>query len=169
MPSHPCHRASIKLRLRPKALAMVLIAATAAPGQAAEDSLATLLTRLRPSASPAAGHVVLTARVEPRPDGARDLVVRLTPQGSARLVADPGITVTPVRRRDLAWRAGAAASDAAPGRDYFDGPQEIRLPFVATAAGPVAAEVDYAYCLLHEQCRLGRSRVQVDVTTKPAG
>src|ERR687884_1770684 len=106
----------------------------APPPAGAADDLAGLLQGLGSPQRPA-GEVAVTGWVE---RGARgtDLVVHVEPHGAAKLVAEPGVTVTPVPRDGVAWPAGGAASDE-PGGSYFTHPVELRLPFVARDGRPV--------------------------------
>ncbi len=96
-------------------LAVLLAAAVSAGGAAAQPSPAPLpgapssdgfnldqLLDRQPSARE--DRVEVTAWIEPSADAA-EVVIALTPIGRAKLVANPGITVTPVEPDRLAWRA----------------------------------------------------------------
>ena len=54
------------------------------------------------------GDVTVTGWVETGARGA-DLVVHVEPRGAAKLVAEPGVTVTPLPRDGLTWPGGPAA------------------------------------------------------------
>lgn len=124
----------------------------------------SLLDGLGPAAAPKGG-VLVTARVERGTGDDTELVVRLEPRGAARLVAEPGVTVTPVARDGIAWAAPVLLHERA-GRDYLDPPVELRLPFAARDGGSVEALVDYAYCLKDYQCLFGEAKVRAEA---PAG
>ena len=90
------------------------------------------------------------------------------PKGQVKLVADPGVTVTPVPRAGVAWtarRAGQpcrAASDISPSRP----PSACRSP--ARTAGRSRPTVEYAYCLVDYQCLFGEAKVSAP-TQAPQG
>jgi hypothetical protein len=151
------------LRLRQPLAAALLAGAgllTPAPAaRAAGDDLGKLLDGLAaPAGSRPAGEVAVTGWVEGAA-GATDLVVRVEPRGAAKLVAEPGVTVTPLPREGVAWPGEPAVRDEA-GGGYFAGPVELRLPFTAPGGGPVEAKVEYAYCLVAYQCLFGEAVVR---------
>ena len=128
------------------------------PVRAAEP-LADLLGNLAPPARPQ-GQVDVVGWVE-RNEGRAELVVTFVPKGQVKLVADPGITVTPLPRAGIDWGPDQPVSLVETGRDYFATPPVIRLPFAAQDGQPVAAKVDYAYCLVDYQCLFGEATVSV--------
>lgn len=154
------------------ALALQLAAGLAAPAQATEP-LSTLLQDL--GVAPAAkkqGHVQVLARIERNPTtGATQLAIDLLPEGEARLVADPGVTVVALASEGVAWPAGTEIRAVLPGVPYFDTPPELRLPVEAAPGALVEADVDFAWCLVGWQCLFGSERVRVIMpeAKSPAG
>ena len=150
-------------------MALGLLAAPAAAPRAAAEDLSSLLAGIGGGAGKPKGEVRVSAWAERGPAGGPELVVRVEPQGAAKLVAEPGVTVVPVAREGVTWPAGDAASDAG-GRTYFDAPVELRLPFEAGAgdARPVEASVEYAYCLVGYQCLFGEAKVSALPPALPA-
>jgi hypothetical protein len=137
-----------------------MIGATlAAPLAAASpaEPLASLLEQVAPAKVPQ-GSVEVTGWIE-RNGPESELVVTLVPKGKVKLVADPGVTVTPIPRPGLAWSADAPVSRTDSSRDYFTEPPTIRVPFAGEDGNPVEAEVEYAYCLIDYQCLFGTAKV----------
>ena len=151
--------------------ALVVLVSGAAPhGAAAAQGFEELLDKLSKGAETAviATPVVVIAAVEANRAGERVLVVTLAARPEFKLVADPGITVTPLPRDGLAWSAAGPASRVTPGGDSFNAPQSLRLPFTSSTPGPVQAKVDYAYCRVGQQCLFGEETVSVDTGGLPA-
>ncbi|MFO1069798.1 MAG: hypothetical protein U1E14_14865 [Geminicoccaceae bacterium] len=124
---------------------------------AASDNLQNLLDNLAPPAVPQ-GSVDVTGWIETSPEG-QELVVSLVPHGAAKLVGDPGITVTPLPTP----AAGEPVALVKPDEPYLKEPPQVRVPLAAMPAGaPVEAQVDYAYCLADYQCLFGEARVRVE-------
>jgi hypothetical protein len=148
------------------ALAIPLLFAAGAGASATED-VGSLLRDLG-LAAPAKkeGRVQVLARIERR-DGGAMLVVDFLPEGDAKLVADPGITVVAVDADGVRWPAGTEARAVLPGTSYFETPPEVRLPVEAGAGTLVEADVDYAWCLVGWQCLFGNERVRVVVPEPP--
>ncbi|MEK0083645.1 hypothetical protein [Benzoatithermus flavus] len=147
-------------RFRPaRSVAVLALVATSAVGSAARaaEPLDALLDRLAPRKTPQ-GSVEVTSWIE-RGDGGSELVVQLVPKGQVKLVADPGVTVTPLPREGIAWSADAPVSEVDPNRDYFATPPTLRVPFSGGDGKPVEAAVEYAYCLVDYQCLFGETRV----------
>ena len=144
-------------------LACLILAA--APAGAAE-SLGSLLDQLAPAAVPQ-GSVEVMSWVE-RNGAVPELVVTLVPKGEVKLVADPGVIVTPVPRDGLQWKAVEPVSSIDAERDYFDEPPTLRVPFAGEDGKPVEAEVEYAYCLVDYQCLFGTAKVSAP-TEAPRG
>lgn len=150
-------------RLLPMAaLAAVSMAAPAIAG----EPLSALLGQIAPAKAPA-GSVEVLSWVE-RNGTQPELVVTLVPKGQVKLVADPGVTVTPVARSGITWAAPTVMSTPEPGHDYFPEPPTLRLPFAAEDGKPVEAGVEYAYCLVDYQCLFGEAKVSVP-TQPPQG
>ncbi len=132
---------------------------------AAGDDLGALLEGIAPAKRPQ-GEVMVSGWVE-RGAGGTELVVRVEPRGAAKLVAEPGVVVTPVPRNGARWSAPSAQS-ALMGRNYFEAPVELRLPVTVVGGGPVEASVEYAYCLVDYQCLFGETRVSALPPACPA-
>jgi hypothetical protein len=156
------------MSLRPTLLAAALaLSGMAAAGHAgAAEPVDTLLDRLAPKKAPE-GSVEVVSWIE-RSGQEAELVVRLVPKGQVKLVADPGITVTPVPRVGIAWTPAAPISQVDSSRDYFLSPPTLRVPFRGEDGRPVEAAVEYAYCLVDYQCLFGEARVSAP-TRPPQG
>jgi hypothetical protein len=100
---------------------------------------------------------VVTVAAARRADGL--VVVTLTPDGQAKLVADPGITVIPV---DAAGRpVGDPVLMVDIAQEYFPFP-----PSLAVQPGTASAlRVEYAYCVVAKQCLFGDVNVPVPPPT----
>ncbi len=144
------------------ACALLATAAAAAPaGAAGPANIGGLLEKLGPAAATTPkGDVAVTGWVEDSRDGT-ELVVRLEPRGPVKIVADPGITVTPAPRDGVAWATPELVHEV-PGQGYLTPPVELRLPFAAERGGPVEARVDYAYCIVDYQCLFGEATVRAE-------
>lgn len=149
----------------PLVAALALLVAGAA-GTSAAEPLGALLGSLGQHQAPQ-GSVEVVGWVE-RGEGGPELVVQLVPKGQVKLVADPGVTVTPVPRAGIAWAAEAPVSEIEAGRDYFAAPPTLRVPFSGEDGRPVEAAVEYAYCLVDYQCLFGEARVSAP-TQAPQG
>ena len=137
-----------------------------AQGAVAAEPLSTLLGQIAPAKAPE-GTVDVVGWVER--DGAKpELVVTLIPKGQVKLVADPGVVVTPVPRDGVEWAAAQPVSRVDASRSYFAEPPTIRLPFAGEDGKPVEASVKYAYCLVDYQCLFGEARVSAP-TQPPEG
>ena len=135
-------------------------------GRAAGDGLGALLGAIEAQKPPAQGTVELFGWIERYDDGPV-LRVSLTPKGTAKLVADPGIVVKPLARDGIDWRDRQPVERAIAGQSYFDVPQTVELRFDREDGLPVAARVEYAYCLVDEICLFGEETVSAD-TRRPA-
>lgn len=124
----------------------------------------SLLDGFGPAAAPK-GEVLVTARVERGTADDTELVVRLEPRGAAKLLAEPGVTATPVARDGVTWAIPSLLREEVEG-GYFDRPVELRLPFAAGFGGSVEALVEYAYCFVDYQCLFGEATVRAQA---PAG
>jgi hypothetical protein len=133
--------------------------------QAAEP-LGALLGQLAPKRAPQ-GSVDVVSWVE-RNGAQSELVVTLVPKGEVKLVADPGVTVTPVQRDGVAWSVKEPVSRIDAGEGYFAEPPTLRVPFAGEDGKPVEAAVEYAYCLVDYQCLFGEARVSAP-TVAPRG
>jgi hypothetical protein len=123
-------------------------------------SLDTLLEQFNAQAPAAPGSVRLDAWVEAH-DAGKEVVVVVAPEGDTKLVADPGITVTPATRLGVTWQVPLPHRMVDPGRDYFNPPAMIRLPFTSDDDGPLRLLVEYAYCQIDYQCFFGEEELTV--------
>jgi hypothetical protein len=128
-------------------------AATAAP------ALDRLIEQFNAGA-PEQDGVQIEAWTETGPEGS-EIVVVLAPRGETKLVADPGITVTPTARPGLAWGTALPYRKVEPEVEYFTPPATLRLPFRADGETPLEILVEYAYCLVEFQCFFGEQVLRV--------
>jgi hypothetical protein len=156
-----------RLLAAPAALALMIAALpslaepTATPQQASRaSSLDTLLQQFDARALEPPGSVRLDAWVETG-DAGREVVVMVAPEGETRLVADPGITVTPTARLGVDWQLPLPHRMVDTERDYFDPPAMIRLPFTSADDEPLQLLVEYAYCFVDFQCFFGEEQLTV--------
>jgi hypothetical protein len=139
-------------------------AVAAAPaGLGPAPALDALIEQFGAGAPAARGRVSLDAWVEAdRERGGREIVVVLRPHGATRLVADPGITVTPERQPGLTFAGPLPHRRVDPAREYFDPPAAVRLPFTGGADDqPIRILVEYAWCVVDFQCYLGEATLTV--------
>jgi hypothetical protein len=122
-------------------------------------ALDQLIERFNATA-PAQDGVTVEGWVERGPAGA-ELVVRIEPQGEIKLIADPGITVTPRARPGIAWLTELPHREVDPETEYFTPPAMVRLPFRASDDAPVELVVEYAYCVVDFQCFFGEETLTV--------
>jgi len=123
-------------------------------------SLDTLLQQFDAQAPEAPGGVHIDAWIETH-DAGKEVVVVVTPEGNTKLVADPGITVTPASRLGVAWQGPLPRRMVDPEREYLDPPAMVRLPFTIDDEQPVQLLVEYAYCLVDYQCFFGEEELTV--------
>ena len=143
-----------------RAVALGIGMAALLAGAAPATELKTLLDQLAPPAPAGQGRVEVTGWLETSPEGT-ELVVTLTPSGVAKLVADPGIVVTPLAAGDAA-PPGGPVELVDPSLGYMTEPPVLRVPLPRHDGGPVEAQVDYAYCLVDTQCLFGEARLRVE-------
>jgi hypothetical protein len=147
--------------MRATALAIPILSLLGStPSLAASTDLKSLLDGLAPTTAVPAGKVAVTGWLETSPAGT-ELVVTLTPSGAAKLVADPGITVTPLAGGD-AVAPGEPVELVDPDLGYMTEPPVLRVPLPRHDGGRVEAQVDYAYCLVDTQCLFGEAVVRVE-------
>jgi len=151
----------------PAALTMLVAALPSAAGQAQTQpqsnrapSLDTLLQQFDARAAEPPGSVRLDAWVETG-DAGKEVVIMVVPEGETRLVADPGITVTPAARIGVEWQLPLPHRMVDTERDYFDPPATIRLPFTSADDQPLQLLVEYAYCFVDFQCFFGEAELTV--------
>jgi hypothetical protein len=159
-----------RLSAAPAAIATLVMAAamampslaqdSAPPGQSKPPSLNDLLQRFEARAPEPTGSVKLDAWVE-NDDTGSQVVVAIMPEGETKLIADPGITVTPAQRQGVEWLVPLPLHHVDPAREYFDPPAMVRLPFAATDGQPLDLVVEYAYCVIDYQCFFGEEALTV--------
>ena len=64
-------------------------------------------------------------------------------------------------RLGLDWKLPLPHRLVDTGRDYFDPPATIRLPFASADDQPVQLLVEYAYCFVDFQCFFGEAELTV--------
>ena len=89
------------------------------------------------------------------------LVVVVEPRGEFKLVANPGITVTPTEQPGVAWLVPLPYRHVDPESQYFTPSASIRLPFRTTHEQPLEVLVEYAYCVVEYQCFFGEEVLTV--------
>jgi len=133
-------------------------ASSPAAGEA--PSLEMLLQQFQARESERPGGVQIDAWVESG-DAGREIVVTLAPEGETKLVAEPGITVTPAARLGVEWHLPLPHRMVDTERDYFEPPAMLRLPFTSADEEPVQLLVEYAYCFVDFQCFFGEAQLTV--------
>jgi hypothetical protein len=134
--------------------------ADAEQGAAPRPDLGQLIERFNATAPRHEGSVQLDAWVETGPE--RDeVVVVLEPQGAFKLVADPGITITPTEQPGVEWLVPLPHRHVDPEISYFTPPAAVRLPFRADGGQPLEILVEYAYCVVDYQCFFGEELLTV--------
>jgi hypothetical protein len=123
-------------------------------------TLDRLLRQFQGSTPQPKAEVRLDAWVEAGSDGP-EIVVRIEPEGRTKLIADPGITVTPSEREGLRWRIAVPHRYVDATIDYFPGPAALRMPFIANDQKPIELLVEYAYCFVDYQCFFGEETLSV--------
>jgi hypothetical protein len=137
-----------------------LASGTAAVAGPASDTPLDRMIEQFNAGAPEHDGVQIDGWVEQGPDGPA-VVVAIAPRGGVKLVADPGITVTPTERPGIAWRGPLPRRKVEPGVDYLTPPATVRLPFTASDDQPVELRVEYAYCVVDFQCFLGEQTLSV--------
>jgi hypothetical protein len=134
--------------------------ADAEHGAAPHPDVDRLIERFNAGAPQHEGSVRLDAWIESGPE--RDeVVVVLEPQGEFKLVADPGITITPTAQPGVEWLVPLPYRHVDPEVSYFRPPAAVRLPFRADTAQPLEILVEYAYCVVDYQCFFGEELLTV--------
>ena len=152
------------------ALRLILVAAAIAafavgpagaePGAVPRADLGQLIERFDAGAPQHEGSVRLDAWIETGPEQ-DEVVVVLEPQGAFKLVADPGITITPAEQPGVEWLVPLPHRHVDPEVSYFTPPAAVRLPFRADAGQPLEILVEYAYCVVDYQCFFGEELLSV--------
>ena len=89
------------------------------------------------------------------------LVVVVEARGEFKLVADPGITLTPTEQAGVEWLVPLPYRHLDPDIQYFTPPASVRLPFRASHEQPLEVLVEYAYCVVEYQCFFGEEVLTV--------
>jgi hypothetical protein len=131
---------------------------TTGPASAA-PALEQLIERFNAGA-PEQDGVAIDAWTETGAEGS-ELVIVIVPRGATKLVADPGITVTPTARAGVAWRTAPPFRKVDPTIDYFTPPATLRLPFTSSDHQPLELLVEYAWCVVDFQCFFGERTLTV--------
>jgi hypothetical protein len=135
-----------------------------APGAANElaprPDLDRLIEQFNAGARQTNGSVRLDAWIETG-RGSDALVVVVEARGEFKLVADPGITVTPTELPGVSWLVPLPYRHVDPEVQYFAPPATLRLPFRARDEQPLEVLVEYAYCVVEYQCFFGEEVLTV--------
>jgi hypothetical protein len=143
-------------------LAFMTLAAsgTHAEDAAPETELERLIQQFDGGPSSSEGSVHLDAWIEPGTE--RDqVVVVVQPRGDFKLVADPGITVTPTAQPGVKWLVPLPLRLIDRASQYLQPPATVRLPFRADGETPLEILVEYAYCQVEFQCFFAETVLRV--------
>ena len=142
--------------------AVLIVAMAGGPARAVDQGvdLDRLIERFNADAPQTAGSVELDAWIEAGPEQS-EVVVVLEPQGDFKLVADPGITVTPAEQPGVEWLVPLPHRHTDAETQYFTPPATVRLPFRADGEQPLEILVEYAYCVVDYQCFFGEEVLTV--------
>ncbi|HSA82060.1 MAG TPA: hypothetical protein VLE23_14685 [Geminicoccaceae bacterium] len=110
--------------------------------------------------TPDQDRVAIDAWTESGPEGS-EVVIVIAPRGKTKLVADPGITVTPTARAGVEWRTPLPHRKVDPALEYFTPPATLRLPFTSNDDQPLELLVEYAWCVVDFQCFFGEEVLTV--------
>ena len=134
----------------------------AGPAQAADQAVDVdrLIEQFNAGARPTNGSVHVDAWTETG-RGSDALVVVVEPRGEFKLIADPGITVTPTARPGVEWLVPLPYRHVDSELQYFTPPASLRLPFRASEDQPLEILVEYAYCVVDYQCFFGEQTLTV--------
>jgi hypothetical protein len=135
-------------------------AAGAADEVERRPDLDRLIEQFNAGARQTQGSVHLDAWIEAGPES-QALVVVVEPRGEFKLVADPGITVTPTEQPGVEWLVPLPHRHVDPEIQYFTPPASVRLPFRADHEQPLEVLVEYAYCVVEYQCFFGEEVLTV--------
>lgn len=142
-------------------LATILAAITSytSPSLAQSSKLGDLFNQVAPAPAPEIGVDIVTW-IE-RNQGQSYARLSIMPQNGARLVADPGITVTPIIETLGAWVNESEISHVIEGQSYFESPPILDLGLVIEDGRPLSANVHFAYCLVDDICLFGEETVSI--------
>ncbi len=139
-----------------------LLVAGLASSPAYSQALQNMLDQLAAPATTVEAPVVVNGRFSDV--GEQALVVSFETKPEIRLVADPGMTVTPLFSEGVTWLADGEVELRYEGEEYFEPLPTIRIPFAAEDADEVRARINYAFCVIDEQCLFGEAVVEVDLS-----
>lgn len=130
-------------------------------GAAAQEalSLGKLIEQFEADRPAVPGSARLDAWAEDGDAGPAVIIV-VTPEGETKLVADPGITVTPITP-GVEWSVSLPHRLVDPSISYLSAPATIRLPYTAATGQSVSLLVEYAYCVIDFQCFFGEETLVV--------
>jgi hypothetical protein len=150
------------IRRAVRAGAVVVGTLLAGPAQAADQALDVdrLIEQFNAGARPTNGSVRVDAWTEAGRES-NALVVVVEPRGEFKLVADPGITVTPTAQPGVEWLVPIPYRHVDSELQYFTPPASLRLPFRASDDQPLEILVEYAYCVVDYQCFFGEQNLTV--------
>jgi hypothetical protein len=139
----------------------VSLGANLAVTETGPAGLDALIDQFDATAPTVDAEVTVDAWVEPGDgvDRLDEVVILLRPEGEAKLIADPGITVTPAPRSGLDWKTNLPFRHTDSAITYFEPEATLRLPFEAKDEAPVELLVEYAYCVVEYQCFFGEETV----------
>jgi hypothetical protein len=160
--SNVAGRAENGIRRAVRAGAVLLGTMLAGPAQAADQAVD--VDRLLEQFNAGATHTNGSVRVDAWTEAGREsdaLVVVVEPRGEFKLVADPGITVTPMERPGIKWLGPLPYRHVDSELQYFTPPASLRLPFRASDDQPLEILVEYAYCVVDYQCFFGEQNLTV--------
>jgi hypothetical protein len=135
-------------------------AAGAADQVERRPDLDRLIEQFNAGARQTNGSVHLDAWIEAGRES-QALVVVVEPRGAFKLVADPGITVTPTEQPGVQWLVPLPHRHVDSEIQYFTPPALVRLPFRASHEQPLEVLVEYAYCVVEYQCFFGEEVLTV--------
>jgi len=125
-------------------------------------ALGDLLEEFQPVEPVPDGRVRVDAWVQAGHDAGRELVVVVQPEGKTKLIADPGITLTPDEHAfGVTWRVPVPHRVVDHTTDYWEGQRAVRVPFEAAEGTPLEFRVEYAWCVLDYQCFFGEEQLTV--------
>lgn len=87
--------------------------------------------------------------------------VSLTPKSGTRLVANPGVTITPVSESGSQWLSYEEVYFGLDGATYFDSAPVIDIGPVLENGEPVSADISFAYCVIESICLFGEERIEI--------
>lgn len=147
--------------------ALLVLGTSAGAAIAQEESevqLDQLIRQFDDGAPPIPGSAHLDAWVE-HAGGGMEVVIVVTPEGETKLIADPGISVTPTVTGEVDWLVPMPHRLVDPSTEYFQPPATIRLPYADHRTGSVELFVEYAYCVVDFQCFFGEETLTVALDT----